>query len=116
MKVPENATTSEVARWRAVLPALILVLVAVLLAYRETAVAMVDTWSHSETFAHAFLVIPIVLWLVWRRRHELAVLEPRPCPWILAPIAILGFTWLLGDLGSVHAVTELAFTSLLVLA
>lgn len=116
MKAPGNTITSDAARWSAVLPALILVLAAVLLAYRDTAAAMVETWSNSDTFAHAFLVLPIVLWLVWRRRHELAVLEPRPCPWMLVPIAIIGFTWLLGDLASVHAVTELAFTSLLVLA
>lgn len=110
------AITSDAARWRAALPALLLTLAAVLLAYRDTAAAMVSTWSRSDTFAHGFLVVPIVLWLVWRRRHELAVLEPRPCPWMLAPMAIVAFAWLLGDLASVRSVTQLAFTSLLVLA
>jgi exosortase A len=116
MKPLAEASRIDAEGWRAVLPALVLVLAAVLLAYRDTAAAMVTTWSHSDTFAHAFLVVPIVLWLVWRRRRELAVLEPRPCPWLLAPMAIIAFTWLLGDLASVHSVTELAFTALLVLA
>src|SRR6516165_9615780 len=110
------ATTNDAARWRPILPALILVLAAILLVYRDTAAAMVATWSRSDTFTHAFLVLPIVVWLIWRRRDELAALEPRPCPWMLVPMAIVAFTWLLGDLASVHSVTELAFTSLLVLS
>jgi exosortase A len=110
------STTSDVGRWRAALPALVLVLGAVLVAYRDTAAAMVSTWYHSETFAHAFLVVPIVAWLIWRRRHELTMLTPRPCQWMLAPMALVAFSWLLGDLASVRSVTELAFTSLLVLS
>ena len=110
------ATTKDAVRWRPILPALILVLAAILLVYRDTAAAMVATWSRSDTFTHAFLVLPIVVWLIWRRRDELAALEPRPCPWMLVPMAIVAFTWLLGDLASVHSVTELAFTSLLVLS
>ncbi|MBV9890989.1 MAG: exosortase A [Rhizobacter sp.] len=108
--------TNDAARWRSILPALVLVLGAVLVAYRDTAAAMVSTWHRSETFAHAFLVIPIVVWLIWRRRHELAALTPRSCPWMLVPMALVAFAWLLGDLASVRSVTELAFTTLLVLS
>ena len=109
------ALTSDATRWRAALPAVLLTLATVLLAYRDTAEAMVATWSRSDTFAHGFLVVPIVVWLVWRRRRELAMLEPRPCPWMLVPMAIAAFAWLLGDLASVRSVTQLAFTALLVL-
>ena len=44
---------------RRALPALLLLLGAVLFAYRDTAAAMVTIWYRSETFAHAFLVPPI---------------------------------------------------------
>ena len=44
----------------------------------RTAAAMVEIWIRSDTFAHAFVVPPIVGWLVWRQRHELAGIEPRP--------------------------------------
>src|SRR5947208_566382 len=97
---------SDAARWRPGLLALAAVLVVMLAAYRDTGTAMVSTWSRSDTFAHAFLVPPIVIWLIWRRRGELAPLQPRPCPWLLAPMVAIAFAWLLGDLASVNSLTE----------
>ena len=96
--------------------ALLLVLVAVLIAYRDTAASMVSIWSRSETFAHAFLVPPIALWLIWRQRHTLATMEPRACAWMLLPIAGLALCWLLGELASVNSLTQFAMTGMLVLA
>jgi exosortase A len=103
-------------QWRRALPVLLLVLATVLVAYRDTAAAMVTVWSRSQTFAHAFLVPPIVLWLVWRQRSLLATLRPRPCAWTLWPIAFVAFAWLLGDLAEINSVTQFAMTALLVLA
>jgi exosortase A len=92
------------------------VLVAILLLFRDTFVAMAGIWSRSETFAHAWLVPPIVLWLVWRLRAELAPLTPQPAPWVVLPMAVVAFGWLLGDIAGINAVTQLAVTALLVLA
>ncbi len=87
-----------------------------MLLYRETLSSMVGIWYRSETFAHAFLVLPISLWLIWRDRERLLPLEPKPQPWMLLPMAAVAFVWLLGDLVSVNAVTHLTFVSLLVLS
>ncbi|MEY3252296.1 MAG: hypothetical protein RL227_1269, partial [Pseudomonadota bacterium] len=102
--------------WRSALPAMALVLLAIGLLYRDTFVAMAGIWTRSETFAHAWLVPPIVIWLVWRLRGELALLTPKPAPWMLLPMAVVAFGWLLGDLAGINAVTQLAVTALLVLA
>ncbi len=102
--------------WPRALLAAGLLLAAVLFVYRETGLEMVAIWSRSDTFAHAFLVPPIVVWLVWRRRHDLARQTPRATPWALWPIGVAGAAWLLGDLVASNAVTQLAFTALLVLA
>jgi exosortase A len=102
--------------WRTALPAMGAVLLAIGLLYRDTFVAMAGIWSRSDTFAHAWLVPPIVLWLVWRMRAELALLAPRPAPWVLLPMAVVACGWLLGDLAGINAVTQLAVTALLVLA
>ena len=102
------------AQWQRLAPGLLL-LAAVLLLFRETAVAMVTIWERSETFAHAFLVPPIVLWLVWRRRATLAVLAPRPAPWVLLPMAAVALLWLLAELASVNAATQFALVAMLVL-
>ncbi len=101
--------------WRGTWLALLLAIAGVLLLYRETGAAMVAIWERSDTFTHAFLVPPIVLWLIWRRRSELALRTPRPSPWLLVPIAFVGFGWLLGDMATVNALTQLAFVGLIVL-
>jgi len=103
-------------RWRQVLPALLLLLGAVFWTYRETLLAMVSIWWRSETFAHAMVVPPISLWLIWRQREALLAQAPRPAPWFLLPIACTALVWLLGDLVAVNALTQLALVSLLVLA
>jgi exosortase A len=100
--------------WR-VLPG-VLLLAVLLVLFRDTAQAMVGIWTRSETFAHAFLVPPIVLWLVWRRRAELAMARPRPAPWLLVPIALVCLLWVLGGLAALNSVTQFALVLLIVLA
>lgn len=104
------------ANWRSALVALALCIVWILFWYRDTALGMVAIWGRSETFAHAFLVAPISLWLIWRRRKVLAGIPPVTCLPIAGLLALAGFAWLLGDLAAINAVTQLAMVSLLVLA
>ena len=101
--------------WRHAFPALMLLVAWTLWLYRDTAVAIVNIWSRSETFTHGFLVPPIVFWLIWRQRGVVAALTPHPAPGALLAIAGVAFGWLLGDLAAVNAVTQLALASLLVL-
>lgn len=102
--------------WRRALPALLVVIAAILVAQRETALAMAGIWARSDTFAHGFLVPPIALWLIWRQRGILARLTPRPAPVLLLPFLGAGLVWLLGELAEVNAVTQFALVAQLVLA
>jgi exosortase A len=101
--------------WRRSLVCLGVVIGALLLVFQETAVLMVGIWSRSDTFAHAFLVPPITLWLIWRERHALAALSPKPQPWVLPFVGLALLAWLLGHLAAVNAITQLALVTLLVL-
>ncbi len=92
-----------------------LVIATLLLLFRDTAAAMVGIWWRSETFTHAFLVPPIVVWLIWRRRHRLQGVAARPAYAVLLPIAGVCAVWLLGELASVNAATQLALVALIVL-
>ena len=83
--------------------------------YRSTALVMVEIWWRSETFTHAFLVPPIALWLIWRKRSSLVGASVRPNLWFLPAVALVGFGWLLGDLVAVNAVTQLALVTMLIL-
>ncbi|MBV8380711.1 MAG: exosortase A [Paucibacter sp.] len=109
-------TVSLPPAWRRALPAFLLLVAAVFVLFSSSGLAMVDIWIRSETFAHAFLVPPIALWLAWRRRERLAACVPRPAPVVLLPMALVVLVWLLGELVAVNAATQFAFVALLVLA
>jgi exosortase A len=109
----ESRVTSP---WRAALPAFLLLVAAIALLYRDTAAVMVGVWWRSETFAHCFMVVPISLWLVWRRRERLTALKPRPQPWALLALVGAALVWLLSDLVVVNAGAQFAFVAMLLLA
>ena len=111
---PSAAPGSTPVAWARLLPAVLLVAV-VLLLFRETVAAMVTIWIRSETFTHCFLVPPISVWLIWRRRERLAVLPSRPSAWVLLPLAAVCTLWLVGELASVNAATQLAVVAVIVL-
>ncbi|MDE2367621.1 MAG: exosortase A [Burkholderiales bacterium] len=108
------ATTD--ARWRVALASLALLIAALLWMFRGTALGMVDIWWNFETYTHAFLVAPISVWLVWRQRADLVPLTPRPQPWLLLALAVVGAIWLAGDLALVNVVSQFAFVGLIVLS
>jgi exosortase A len=104
------------ARWPQALGPLLVLLLAILALYHQTATGMVAIWSRSDTYAHGFVVPLISLWLIWRIRHSLALFPPQPAP--LAWVLMLGAAglWLAGDLVAVNSVTQFALVALLVLA
>ncbi len=46
----------------------------------NTTLAMVHVWTVNETFTHGFLVLPLVLWLIWREKTQLLSVSPCPEP------------------------------------
>ena len=110
-----KALTMMSPAWHRALLSLLIALATVLWLYRDTALAMVEIWNRSETFAHAFVVPPISLWPIWRQRAVLALQSPQPAPVFLLPIIAMLLLWLLGDLAAVNSATQLGMTAMLVL-
>ena len=108
------ATATVSSPLQRLLPGL-LPLALLLALFYDTAAAMVSIWMRSDTFAHAALVPPIALWLVWRRRANLAQHSPRAVPWMLLPVAGACVLWLLGELAGVNSATQFALVALIVL-
>jgi exosortase A len=107
---------AQTIAWKKTIVAIVLVELALIGIYFDTARTMVDIWIRAETYSHAFLVPLIVFWLIWERRHALAREFPRPTIWFTLLIALLAFGWLLGQLAAVNIIPQFAFTAMLVLA
>lgn len=102
--------------WRLAIGAIVAYAAWLVFWYWDTVASMVSIWYRSETFAHGFTILPISLWLVWRKRRELASLEPAPelstVPFLAMVLASV--LWLLGDVGDVLAARHFAWVTLLV--
>ena len=83
------------------------------LLYFGTAKSIVDIWDSSETFAHGYVILPISLWLIWRRRANFVTMPPTPYWPALALLAMAGFGWLLARMGEVQVVQQYMFASML---
>ena len=102
--------------WQRALVALVLVWAGLLWMHRATALAMMAIWDSSETYAHAWVVPPIALWLVWRMRARVLAIRPQAAFGPLLLVALASFLWLLGELVAVNTATQFALVALLVLA
>jgi exosortase A len=98
-------------------PARALAIAAVLLApfliYLGTARSIVAIWDSSETFAHGYVILPITLWLVWKRREVLARMTPQPYWPAMLLLLGCGFGWLLAELGDVQVVRQYTFAAMI---
>lgn len=87
----------------------------VVLSLMQTAQGMVAIWLRHQTYQHAFLVMPIVVWLIWRKRQELAQLPAQPSPVTLVLVALTALLWLMGEVAVVGTASQFALVGLLVL-
>ena len=101
------------AHWR---PALVrwglvaLVVVAVLLVDWAR---MARQWWDISTYNHIVLIPPILVWLVWQRRAELAKLTPL-CWWPgFLPMIGAAFLWLLGALSGLDLARQAGAVAML---
>ena len=68
--------------------------------------AMFHQWWNIDTYAHILLVPPIIVWLVWLRRHQFAQLVPQSWRGGLAIVAGgLAIAWT-GRTGGINLVAE----------
>ena len=83
--------------------------------FYQTTFSMVSTWIRSETYTHGFLILPITIWLIWRKRKVLSCYQPEADYIALIPLSLAGVIWMLGNLVDVLVVQQLALVAMLVL-
>ena len=101
------------AAW--VMPAgmLAIALVVLFSAYGATWTSIIYLWSHSATFTHGYLIVPIALWLVWRQRAQLATMTPVPDARGLILLAGLTVAWLIAEVAEVNAARQMAWVAMI---
>lgn len=101
------------SRWRRQAAILTAVAIGLILLFRSDAAALARIWWTSTTFGHCLFIGPVIAWLVWQRRKELA--QVAPIAWWpgLSLVAIGGFGWLLGDAASVALARHLGLVMML---
>jgi len=70
---------------------------------------LVRQWSADPDMSHGFFVLPVVAVVVWRRRAELAALQPPPNWWGLAIAAWGAAQMLVGTLAAQIFIARTAF-------
>jgi exosortase A len=85
-----------------------LAVLCVLALYWETAASIVAIWWKNQTFAHGFVVIPICLWLVWRRRDALAATPAKPWWPGLIAVFLCGALWFVMSAANVLGLKQFA--------
>ncbi|MBI5329084.1 MAG: exosortase A [Betaproteobacteria bacterium] len=80
--------------WGEALAWLLLTWIGLIALLQPSAGSMVTVWLSSDTYAHGAIILPITLWLVWRKRHEVMALEAKPDPRALVLVILLAALWL----------------------
>ena len=101
------------ARWRRPLIALGIVAGALLLLFARDAAGTARIWWTSSTYGHCLFIPPLIGWLVWLRREELARLTPRAWAPGLGIVALGALAWLAGSAADVNFARHLALVLML---
>ncbi|WP_084629177.1 exosortase A [Neptunomonas japonica] len=107
----ENMAISTRMSWRYFFPIVVVYLLLLTVFFYDTVESMVSIWSRSETFTHAFLILPISIWLVWEKRANLKVMSPEPSWQGMTVLFAVGFLWLFGYLVDALVVQQLAWVA-----
>ncbi|CCQ72972.1 exosortase A [Magnetospira sp. QH-2] len=101
---PMTGNNDRLAYWMAGLG--VLMVTALLF---ETARDTVGVWSTSSSFNHGFAIFPVVAYLIWERKADLAWVVPKPAPWALILVSGAAVVWLIGRVTDTLLVQQIGF-------
>jgi hypothetical protein len=96
--LPDKGAAGISTSWTITIAAVFLVSAASILLYWSEAAGAVRVWYDSRAYTHGFLILPIVAYLLWERRTLVSGLAPRPMPWALLMLPVIGLVWLVARL------------------
>ncbi|UVO53300.1 exosortase A [Sphingomonas sp. SUN039] len=99
--------------WRKPLAATALAILALLLLFARDARDMGSLWWNISTYQHCLYVLPIIAWLIWLRRGEVAQTTPAAWPPGLALVLGAALVWLIGEAGGVAIVRHIGLVGMI---
>lgn len=73
-------------------------------------------WWVSEIYSHGFFILPATVYLIWRKREELAKSSPTPAYWAVPIILIFSLLYIIGIAGDIGLFKHAAVFSILPLS
>src|SRR6266481_6980255 len=77
----------------------VLTAAALLLCYASTLRIMTDLWWNDEDLGHCFVVPFVVLWIIWRERHQWRQVPVEPSRWGFVILALAAVMHVLAMMG-----------------
>jgi exosortase A len=74
---------------------------------------MLALWRTS-TFSHGFLIVPISLYMIWRRRERLRLLSPAPTFLAIPVLILLCLGWFLAHLAAADVVEQFCLVAMVI--
>lgn len=91
-----------------------LILASLALLYFDTFRDLIQTWSSSEDYGHGFAILPISLYLVWRKRGILLSRQINPSGWGYFVIALWIVFYAVGIIGNISTITDISMILFLI--
>jgi exosortase A len=85
----------------------------VLMLFRRDAFDMAAIWWNSSTFSHCLLILPLLGWLVYQRKEQLAALHPVAWAPACLYVAAGACVWLMGDAAGLAVARQLGLIMML---
>jgi exosortase A len=83
------------------------------LAYFPVWKALVTTWLTYDQYSHGFLIVPLSLYVLWRKRALLSALPVRPSLWGLVLIILSLLVYVLAHIGQIVTVASFSMVTLI---
>ena len=90
------------------------ILLCMFFAFNSSFSKLLDIWQSSNTYGHGVLILPIVLWLIYRKKHELEQVEAQPSFFALFLVGLASFFWFISVLSYINVIEQFALFTLFV--
>lgn len=85
----------------------------ILVMYLPILIGLAGDWYNDDNYSHGFLIIPISLWLVWRKRDILRTIPLESSKWGIPVILASLVVFILGTAGMEYFTARVSMVSLM---